>query len=645
MINGPAGYDGVMGGMRTEMKAGPGIDISHGTISTTGEAGVPYIGGTGINITGATVETDLTAGYRMEIISGATIGQVRYMPVETVSGSSVTMQAGHAYKIYATSAAVTLNTETIPANSFGLEGHLEIYVAGTGYVITGTNVVLANALEPDSVNNLTARFHDGLCILSVEDHVAGYIVTVNAASGAGSLAYGLATSTNEYISVDASLNGQTLDLAGTTTYAGEKHVVGNGYTETIISGGINCTSKTTFSNLSMAGVIVSSGTLTLGDAYIPNGSTVAVSGGGLAVEKVTGAGETSVIEGGATSVTISSLASGVTFSGFCGDSSDERKTALFLQSNSVVSSCTITGGTGAENGAYGGALGVVGTSASVVDCIISGNYGGAATNKSPIAIEYIGKLTMRGCTVHDKTGFLGVSCALVLDGQNHFMNVVSQAWTGAAPSATVTIASGATVDLTGNTNATPIAPGGVITFAPGGATILYGATAGTPTSSAVIAGASLEGNTALGNSANVVSPNNATGYINGGTFTSVTFEKNDNSLYSFGNSLHPTYSLINCSIAANILLSTYSTPVGYCTVEVYGTLDIPSRQFQAGNSEYGLLHFMENLAITTERTSGNLVASIGTLIVDSGVTLNGVDVVGGTYHKATMSYDGTITEA
>ena len=245
-------------------------------------------------------------GYRL-VQDGNVFSFNPYATIVNVSGSSVTFQPDTAYKIMATTGEVYVTANPPSSNEWAYEGHAEIFVGSVGYVVFDVEkITLANALEPDSVNNCTLRFHDGRCIVSVEDHIAGYIVSVNAASGSGSLYYGLATATNEYISIDASLNGQTLNLAGVTTSAGEKHVVGNGYAETIISGGITCTSNTTFSNLSMDGVVVSSGTLTFGDIYIPNGATVAVSGGGLAIERVTGSG--GVIDLGNTKIVVSNYA-------------------------------------------------------------------------------------------------------------------------------------------------------------------------------------------------------------------------------------------------------------------------------------------------------------------------------------------------
>ena len=157
MVNGP--------------EAGQNTAVDGFTVGFLGSTdGTVYNAGSGLTLSGNVFAADLAAaGYRLAL-NGGTVSVARYMPVETVTGSSVTMFAGHAYKITATSSAVTLNAETVPANQFGLEGHLEIFVSGTGYVVTGTNVVLANALEPDAVTNCTVRFHDGIAILSVEDH-------------------------------------------------------------------------------------------------------------------------------------------------------------------------------------------------------------------------------------------------------------------------------------------------------------------------------------------------------------------------------------------------------------------------------------------------------------------------------------------
>ena len=71
--------------------------------------------------------------------------------INNVTGnvSSVTLLPGEAYKIQTTTSSITLNHDAtlVPEGKYGLESHLEIFVANTGYVVTGTNVVLAEAFN------------------------------------------------------------------------------------------------------------------------------------------------------------------------------------------------------------------------------------------------------------------------------------------------------------------------------------------------------------------------------------------------------------------------------------------------------------------------------------------------------------------
>lgn len=444
------------------------VGVSGTTISSNGNGEIEIAGG------GGGAETVISGGYRTTVTSSggsATVAQDRWFPITNVTGASVTMQPGEAYVIQSTTAAVTINTTTVPANQYGLESHLEIFVANTGYVVTGSNVVLAQALEPDSVNNCTVRFHDGMAIISVEDHVAGYIVTVNAASGAGSLNYGLATASNGYISINASLNGQTLDLGGVVTSAGEKHVVGNGYTDTVISGGISCTSKTTFSNLTIDGVSILGGTATLGDVYIPSGATVAVSGGGLAVEKVTGAGSESVIDLGSSNVVISSgvkaYASGCTFSGGSaaqGGCFNVANGGKLVLSGVTVTGCTATyggvfRGSGTENvsayncvfsgnsGASGGVAYAVGQY-YFDGCTFSGNSNTAALSASIVYAAATAQITFNGCTLDGQIYNNGANVKEIYAGSCALPGLV----TARGATAQVLISAGATLNMTGNTN-------------------------------------------------------------------------------------------------------------------------------------------------------------------------------------------------
>ena len=233
----------------------------------------------------------------------------------------------------------------------------------------------------------------------------------HAYTGAGSLPYALHNVSTEYIAFDASLDGQTVDLAGCTTYNGEKHVVGNGYTETIISGGINCTSKTTFSNLGMSGVIVSSGTLTLGDVYIPNGATVAVSGGGLAVEKVVGDGS-GVIDLGGTNVscyTTPLYASGCEFKNGRATLAANGAGIFLYYASGTFSDCVFENNENTTSNGFGGA--VYGNNRAIFsNCVFSSN--------TCTRVEAAGALCVPcdayNCVFKDNSGAL-----LIITGQTY----------------------------------------------------------------------------------------------------------------------------------------------------------------------------------------------------------------------------------
>ena len=453
--------------------AGTGINIDQG--HTVSVANVPQssVAGlentlTGINTAVAAKQDAISAGYRMSL-DGTTLNQKRYFDIESPTSATITLQAGHAYKITATNSSKTLDSEQIPANQFGLEGHAEIFVAGTGLIKTTSNVVLAQALEPDAVNNCTVRFHDGKAIISVEDHVAGYIVVSASGTTAGTLPYALSTASNEYISFDASLNNMTLDFGGAVTNS-EKHVVGNGYTETVISGGINCTSKTTLSNLAANGVVVSSGTLTMGDVFIPSGATVAVSGGGLAIEKVSGNGGVINLNGNHV-LTFPSKTAGISSVTITGYSNTTQTVtgpvyAMYLTTGTSVNLSNVDF---ANNS--GGLAACVSVDASPNATVNLSGCTFGATNFGPMFFIRAGTVNMTDCTLDSNANgygqmYVGASGTVKFGGTNVFRGKMRENYGG-----TVTISSGAIVDLTGNTNPTPINPGGGVTFAEGGATV------------------------------------------------------------------------------------------------------------------------------------------------------------------------------
>lgn len=459
-------FDPLQRKMVSGPEAGQNVDVDGFEVSFSGgSTGGVYNAGSGLTLSGNTFS--VPPGYRMNT-SGGTVNQDRFFPVETVSGTSVTLQAGHAYIINATtSAGITLNCESFAANTFGLEGHATIYTANAGYVQQGANVFLADPLEPDAVNNCTIRFHGGSATVSVEDYFGGYIV-LSGGTGSGSLPYGLASAGSQYIGFNASLNGQTLDLSGVVAN-GEKHIVGNGYTETILTGAVNCGSSSfTIANLGLNNVQVTGGTMTLGDAYIPMGSTVAVATsdvavdgvtttvplGSMAIEKVTGAGSDSVIDCGGTDAIAHDnyipVYSGVSIINYSATTGIGYKYGASPTWVNCVLVNNRPGRAAIETEGYGGAIG------NISNCTVTGNY------TSDISARPGSTINLNGGSVIGKAS-VSNNGKLVFKGINKVDSVFG--------SGTVTLTSGAILNLTDNANTTPIAPGGGITFEAGGATV------------------------------------------------------------------------------------------------------------------------------------------------------------------------------
>jgi len=449
IITGPAAFDPMLGKMRTK-------DVSGGTAS----------GDYTFN------NTEFTVG-AAGLVS---LNQVHASKLDTVSdivnvtGSSVTLQPNTAYKMYATTGALNVTANPPAANKWAYEGHAEIFVGSVGYVVFDTStIVLANQLEPNAVNNCTLRFHDGMCYVSVEDHIAGYIVVSATGTTAGSLPYGISSASQEYIAFDASLNGTTIDLSGSTAN-GEKHIVGNSYNDTILTGDVNCgTSKFTVANLSLNNVVVSSGTLTLGDAFIPSGSTVAVSGGGLAVERVTGAGSESVINLGGTqfnlAINATMTASGVAFTG---GATGGSPILLGSSTTATFSGCVFSGLFSPDRGTIRTLNGAI---TSLVGCLVEDNSSPSFGNCALVTSSSV--LIINGSTIGEGQDIQLGPASVVFSSENHMLAPLTRHFSDSGNFGTVTLTSGAVLDLTGNTNATPIAPGGGVTFDPGGATVLY----------------------------------------------------------------------------------------------------------------------------------------------------------------------------
>ena len=412
--------------------------------------------------------------------------------IDMGTSPAVTVAAGLSYKLNASTGTHTLTVDTCPEGYDGRDAIIRIRLGGSGVVQAVAPLQLGGALVPYAINNCVVRFRDGEAVLLVEDTLAGYVVTVTSGTDSGSLAYGLAATGIPYIAFSTSTDGQVVDMGNAVTANEEVTVVGNGYTNTTITGNITCTNKTTVANIGLQDVTVAGGTLTLGDAFIPSGSTVAVSGGGLAVEKVSGNG--GVIDLGNTHIVGGGSANGVTITN--GGTSDYGGAWLTSNMSASFTNCVFTnniGPTGIDGAAIRatkatsitgctfsnntgrGAVGIAfGGAAEIVSCLITDNPAGgvyipyAPVNMTSCVITSNGNTgvliyqpgsacTMTDCIVTGNTPHdISTNRELKLYGTNK-IGRVNSGGTG-----TITLTSGAILDLTGNTNATTINPGGGI---------------------------------------------------------------------------------------------------------------------------------------------------------------------------------------
>ena len=152
-----------------------GIKFTSSTNTLT-TSKIPIANVSGLNTSLNNLQDTLSAGFGM-VVSGATVGQVRYFTLQPdVTAGSVTLSAGCGYHIVANGAVVTLQMETSSGgvaidgtNQYGLEGHAMIYLTNSAYLKTGAGVIIGSPLTNNMYNNCTLRFHDGHCIIDVED--------------------------------------------------------------------------------------------------------------------------------------------------------------------------------------------------------------------------------------------------------------------------------------------------------------------------------------------------------------------------------------------------------------------------------------------------------------------------------------------
>ena len=445
-------------------------------------------------IDAASYESTIQLGFGMEWNNDNEISMAKYRNITSVTGASVSLNPGEAYVIDATASSKTINYGgSNTTGKFGLESHIELFVANEGYVHTGSNVTLVDPLEPDAVNNLTVRFHDGHAILSVEDHAEAYMVN-NTGTGnttSGTFAYGLkqVPSTGElpiynYIGFRSELNTSSIPTGGQSATV-MKHIVGNGMTlGPTITGNLIIESGATIRDIKANGLVVMSGNATLTDVFIDSGATVSIgAGGGLTPVRVYGNG--GVIDMGGTVI---GAPGGASF---------------------VIQSCIVRNGSGAYGGIQtnGGSIELSGCTVSNMTptgiYLYENNPGTLhvtsslitnAVSQHGISFGYRADVIISGSTINSPVGQynfnvfcgaysglpssfivkdsiigkMGINAPVTFEGSNTIGSIIGNA------NGVTKIMNGAIIDLTGNSTASPIATSGGVVVS-GGCTVINSA--------------------------------------------------------------------------------------------------------------------------------------------------------------------------
>ena len=335
----------------------------------------------------------------------------------------------------------------------------------TYLTLGGIGFSLSGELTSNAVNNCRVLFINGKRTLVVDNAFAdtSYSVTVNAASGAGTLNYAVATSTATSVTFDSSLNGETLDFGGAVSNV-SKMLYGNGTTNTILGGTVSAGSGLSLalsdirlsganvSGCSLSGVDIVGGTSTIGNTVIPSGSTVSVGDGYLVV-----ASGSTVSGGGVLDYNYTNLyalrGNVFHFSGLT------VKNALRLSATdagNTLSNCEITGGTATDSNGGGGLFVGQNGGATITNCYFHDNVATTANSGEAVSVRYGGTVSISGCT------FAGSAASAVVLRCNDTNSVMTLSGTNVIPvgctfqSVGIYIADNAVLDFTSNSRSSII---------------------------------------------------------------------------------------------------------------------------------------------------------------------------------------------
>jgi len=277
------------GGADVDNKTRPRIEMtveySSGTIISEGRANTAKLAEVAVTANTASSLDASAVGYGLEV-NGGTISDARHIPLVTVNGGTVTLDADKAYLVYANESAVTLNAEANPGGKVGRDTTLQLVVTSTDNVTLGNGVVFASTLQPTSMNYCTAHYFSDKTVITIDYSVVSQWYTVTSASGTadGSLYFGLMDSSladTVFIQEDSSIFGSTVALGGATVST-QKKFIGSGSTNSILSGLLNVTADGDFyaSNCSVTGGTFNnaSGSCTLEDVSLVGDSCIVSAG-------------------------------------------------------------------------------------------------------------------------------------------------------------------------------------------------------------------------------------------------------------------------------------------------------------------------------------------------------------------------------
>ena len=155
--------------------------------------------------------------------------------IDMQDSPAVTLMAGLAYKLNAVSGTHTLTTDVCPADYYGEDAHLKLFVGDTANVVFKSPLNLIDALTPNAGHNITVKYRDGQANAYVDDIDVGYVITVATGTSVGSMAYGITSITatdnsDHYMIFSHALDGNpvTFGLASNVSKAGVFNIIGNG---------------------------------------------------------------------------------------------------------------------------------------------------------------------------------------------------------------------------------------------------------------------------------------------------------------------------------------------------------------------------------------------------------------------------------